>query len=515
MKRASKTRFVFAGPPGAGKTTTANAICKMSSSGVLLVREAATCLLKQCKDEGKSEEESISEMKRKVKPLQHKDMQLECKGLEIFDRSLICSLVYSQHYDGSSPDFSAAGNEMRTRHFFSQHVFLFELGEEDEYKQVDDDGNMARFQGYREAKKLREKFRRGYEKAGFIVHSISWMDEKRRTNLVFRCLREVVATAKARRLTPLYPNFTLYRHFAAMNDEGGRMGDCVAAGRQLWTNLSIVLDRPYSDGVDYADIKRIKLAREYTFKESAILEFNERQVGLAYLMLMKYYITRARALVGKKPEEPVVIILHAFRQADGEGVLYHLDHLLDVGWPELEKISLPIDSDLKTEVFRRHVRQHNATLIFSRGKADKNPSISAYGHFKRSKLFAQADLILTFSVHVGLRPEWGPGTLLVPNQWTPIDVDTMIIGRSKAYGGGNHLQTSVDEIVHLMRSETAAVKRLQEKYHSQNPDKSNHTVVPLERGHFKTGQPFIELGGYIFTPDNAPRKYFQFDDDSV
>lgn len=499
-------RVVFTGPPGAGKTTTAEDICK-TAKDIALVNEAATRLLKQHESDGKSRDEAEDLMRQEVKPLQRQDMSTRCEGDEIFDRSLICSLVYDHHYGAAPlPDPSSIGNCMRNTHSFSQHVFLFELGQDREYTQKDTEGRTVRCQSYLEATELLGKFRHGYERAGFTVHSIPWMERGRRAKMVHSFLEELRAAAAQN----ASPNFSLYRRFAAMNDEGGRIRECVSAG-QLWTNLSVVLDRPYVDWIDYAEIKQKKIEQGYTFKEAAIGEFNERQVGLAYLMLMRYYITRGHDLVGKKPTEPLLIILHAFRQADGDGVLRHLEHLLEVGWPKLVKKACGGSTDLKTEVFRRRLPQHNATLIFSRWKADKDPHKSAYGHFRRSKTFGQADLILTFSVHVGLHPEWGPGTLVVPNEWTPIDVETMVVKRSETYRGGNHLISTIGDIADMSRVQSSVLQHLRRDYQSQNQEKREHAIEPLQASHFRTGMPFIELGGYIFTPSNAPRKCFQFD----
>ena len=293
-----------------------------------------------------------------------------------------------------------------------------------------------------------------------------------------------------------------------MNDEGGHLDGCVSE-HQRWTNLSVVLDRPYIDWMDYKEIKTKKLKKGYNFKEAAIQAFNERQVGLAHFSILQYYILHGHEAVGKKMGEPLVIILHAFRQADGDGILLYLYRLLEIGWPSLKKMAAMELSDLKTELYRFHLPQYNITLILSRGKADKNPALSAYTHFKKSKVFAKADLILSFSVHVGLNPQWGPGTLVVPNKWFPIDVETMTVDRFRAYAGGNHLCSVLDDIVHLSQSQPKVIQRLKKYYHSQNPSKADQTVVALKRSHFKMARIFLELGGFIFTPTNAPKKYFQ------
>ncbi len=506
-------RIVFTGSPGAGKTTTATAIHQMSK-GIGLVPEAATRLMQQYRKEGMKENEIIPTMIHTVQQLQYEDMQTKVIGdFKIFDRSVICSLVYDRHYGKPQAPglFFERGHWMRTKYSFSSHVFCFELGKQAEYTQKDEKGHVVRFQTYAEAKKLQKKFADGYEAAGFKVHLIPWMNVDQRVKVVMQCLYEIKATAASLVFGSVYPNFTLCNYWVGMNDEGGRMCEYVDLGRQRWTNLSVVLDRPYVDGIDYDDIKQIKQKKKYAFKESAIPDFNEPQVGLAYLMIMKYYIQHAHELVHKKPEESVIIILHAFRQRDGDGILLHLSHLLNIGWPELENGPYVIESDLKTEVFQWYLPDFNTTLIFSKGKADKNFEKSAYGHFKNSKTFAQADLILGFSVHIGLHQKWGPGTLVIPNDWTPIDVDTMKIKTTKFYKGGNHLMQTIDKIVNSMPQEGTMLERLQKKYHSQNQDKHNHIVLPLERNHFKMNQSFIELGGYIFTPAKAKCNYFQFD----
>lgn len=499
-------RIAFTGAPGAGKTTTAEAI--RSKSGTNVVDETAVRLLLKYKDE----QNPVERMIREVKDIQVEDMTSECKQLEIFDRTLVDSLVYDDHFSNGvavvSSRFSEERDRMRAKYSFSDHVFLFALSErKEDYKQTDSSGRVVRGQTYEEATELQPKFEKGYRSLGYRVHIIPWMEVHKRAHMVLSRIEEIV---EAKLKMHSFPNFDLHLFAVGMNDEGGRIAECIHKTKQIWTNLSVALDRPFIDGVNFDELREIKSHNQYGIKEEAIESFNERQVNLAYTAVMSYYIRNAQKIAGKRADESVTVILHSFRGGDGLKQLELFGKILDMACPELKKKPL-ISEEGDLEAFRYELTENNVRLIFTYGKADRDFKKSVYTKFKKSSTFACADIILTFSVHVGLKPEWGSGTLVIPNKWTPIEVDQMEIQNGKMYEGGNHLISTINEIVKSPEAQLPWVQRINTLFDSRNAAKKGQNAVPLQIEDFKTGA-FIELGGNIFIPESAKHRSFRIKD---
>lgn len=497
-------RFAFTGAPGAGKTSAAETIKEMTD--VMLINEAATRLLLKYENDPLA----ITKMIAEVKDLQVEDMShLHKKPIEIFDRTLLDSLIFDEHNSiSNSQDYISIKNQMKTNYLFSCHAFLFALPPESEYKQTNSRGEKIRMENYKTSLILQEKFIKGYESSGFTVHIIPWMELNKRANMVFNRMQEIVA---ANSRPHSYPNFELHRFAVAMNDEGGRLTFCIDKTKQIFTNLSVVLDRPYIDGTNFNELQKIRTEKQYKTKEEALDHFNDKQTNFSYCMIMNYYIKNACRIIGK---DDATLIFHTFRGGDGPNHLENLKETLDIGSPELKGKRLSSEgTDLAGEVFRYEFPDYHSTVLFSFGKADLNPEKTVYTQFKNSTLFKNADIIVSFSVHFGLHPDWEAGTLIIPNKWTPIDLNEMKIQTLQSYEGKNHLLESIDQILNDS-DQTSMLQNINQGSKSKNVNKKGMYAAPLARKDFKTGH-FIELGGYIFTPENAPKKAFILDVDST
>lgn len=272
-------------------------------------------------------------------------------------------------------------------------------------------------------------------------------------------------------------------HFAdGLNDEGGTLEQYLK-DHQVWTNLCAVLDRPYEDGIEFDDLTKRKNEMGYQMKEQAIPYFNERQANLAYAMVMHYYISHAHAIAKKKSHESVTIHIHTFRKSDGPSHLQLLKNMLEI-----------IDPDL-------HLRQ-NITILFSYGIV---PNI--YHNKEALERFRNADIILTFSVILGMNKEWPSGTLLIPNKWIPFSAQKLELYCDKAYHGRNHLAESIRD---LIASETNqdVVQRINTVYHSMNTEKKDQKARALTEDDFKQAT-LIELNGFKFNPSKMVNHTFQ------
>lgn len=496
-------RFIFTGSPGAGKSTAAELI--EFNSNIYLVKEAAARLLLEAKDAPMSMQKQM----KKVKHIQAADINAACKRVEIFDRTLVDSLIYDSLYTKKAteipPDLAELRDAMQTRHAFSPYVFLFALSDKKEdYKLDDSDSHLMPHHTYEEAVELQHKLIKGYQKLGYHVHLVPWMNAAKRAQMVTERIFEAIEASH--KLSSM-PNFCLHQLAQGANDEGLAIMECVNKIKQISASLSVALDRPFVDGISFDDLRAIKAANGYSIKEEAIDHFNEKQVNLAYSLILHHYIKNAQALVGKSREEPATIIIQTFRGGDGPSHLELLKQLLDIATPELNKQLVSSEgSDLSSEAFRYYFPDCQVTAIFTFGKADLKPEKSVYTDFKTSATFSNADIILAFSSHAGLEPEWGPGTLVIPTDCTPLNVSKMEIDASKCYQAENHLLKAIKSIVACSQEEF--LRRINKNYQSKNASKIDQQAAPLTEKDFKLGH-FLELGGYIFTPQNAPYKSFR------
>lgn len=456
-----RVRFIFTGAPGSGKTTTANYLAKHSNCKV--VEEAATRYI----NGNINARESSLALTHNIKELQVKDMKEDQgQGVAIFDRSLICSLVYDEHYKVEDDKYEIESG------YFHPTVFLFEPPSENEYVQ-----DSVRTQSFEEAKLLDEKFFQAYQRAGYDVRRIPWMPLQERAIKVFKETKLALDPQVIRR-----PLADLHHFGEGMNDEGGRIQECVKKG-QIWGNLSVVLDRPLIDGEDFDALRKIKKEKGYEIKEEALDHFNEKQVSLAYASILRYYVSQGRKIVSKSSEEPVSIFLHSFRGGDGPGHLKLLESLLNLACKGFE-----LDSP-----FRYVNREQNVHIVFSFGLAAENPEKCVYSTLKNT--IKEMDIVLTFSSHVGLKPEWKCGTLTIPYQWTPIDLKTMEIQKHQKYDGENHLLTVIEEV---LGDQDDLVERIN-KLVLKNPVKKDLMARPLQKEDFHPAH-FLDLGGPIFMP---------------
>lgn len=64
-----------------------------------------------------------------------------------------------------------------------------------------------------------------------------------------------------------------------LNIEGGTIYHQHFRKNQIWSNLCVVLDRPFEDGVEWLKLTN---SNSFPLKEAAIIDYNEPQVNFTY-----------------------------------------------------------------------------------------------------------------------------------------------------------------------------------------------------------------------------------------
>lgn len=483
MPIASAPRFILTGAPGSGKTSIIEYI--EQETPIQVVSEAAVRVFTRRQGEGISTPwEDMVWMSNKIEEIQIKDMVKGPEKLSLWDRSLIDSFVYKQHYQKvMSPDRLLKIEEMRTKYLFNQHVLLIQLNPDLSNFST----TTVRTQNSAEALLLQQKFEESYIQLGFTVHHIPWGTLQKRAEVVLstieKCLQQpIIKEWSLLTIENEYPLQELKNFADGLNNEGGSL-ERYLNNKQVWANLCAVLDRPYEDGIEFHELSRRKKECGYTMKEQAVAHFNERQTNLAYAMVMHYYLSHAHEIAKKDSNEPLTINIHTFRKNDGSAHIELLKSMLTL-----------VDPDF-------HLRP-NVSVIFSYGTV---PNI--YDDPETLERFKKADIILTFSVIAGINREWPSGTLLIPNKWIPFSAQKLELYSNRTYHGQNHLAESIH---HLVASENHLdiIQRINTKFHSLNTEKKDQQARSLTEYDFKRAT-LIELNDSIFNPSKMTSKTFK------
>lgn len=69
----------------------------------------------------------------------------------------------------------------------------------------------------------------------------------------------------------VHPLKDLYQFGDALNIEGGTIAHEYLTDKQLWSNICVVLDRPFEDGAEWQEITE---ANTFPLKESSLSDYN-------------------------------------------------------------------------------------------------------------------------------------------------------------------------------------------------------------------------------------------------
>ena len=277
-----------------------------------------------------------------------------------------------------------------------------------------------------------------------------------------------------------------------LNIEGARIPRHYLRQDQVWANLCVVLDRPFIDGAEWIEITK---NNTFVLKESSLLSFNEAKVNLAYALILCHYIKQAHAIASKRENEEVKIVLQVHRNSSGPAQLKLLESLLVASMPEKKLIKYRADVNCAAELFSYYLPEYAVRVEFCYGNVPD--------FLGKAGKYAQADIVLSFSLVAGFHPEWKSGSLLIPKEWTPMSLEKMEFYECKKYCEKNHLLVALQDIID--RQDEAILQLVNEAFRSPNPLKQNQTTKALMHDDFLQAT-LVQVEG-MFNPSTHPRAF--------
>lgn len=291
-----------------------------------------------------------------------------------------------------------------------------------------------------------------------------------------------------------YPMDQLKQVADGLNIEGGTIYHKYLRGEQIWSNLCIVLDRPFEDGIEWQELTN---SNSFPLKEAAIPDYNEAQVNFAYASIMHYYITHARQIVAKPSGQTVKILVQVHRNTSGPRHIELLEQLLCQCYPDFEKVKPTMDelSKSKYELFTYFFPHINVEVDYCYGVAPENLGVAGK--------YSDVDIVLSFSLVAGLHPDWKSGSLLIPNQHIPFSLKTAFLALENRYYVENHLNQILGDLIN--NQEDAVLQVINNCFYSLNTHKRNLKAKKLIQADFKNAT-LLQVDG-LFNPSQLPQTF--------
>lgn len=276
------------------------------------------------------------------------------------------------------------------------------------------------------------------------------------------------------------------KHFAdGLNIEGGTIYQKYLQPQQIWSNLCIVLDRPFEDGIEWQELTN---SNTFPLKEAAILDYNEAQVNFTYATIMHYYITHAHKILAKPASHVAKILIQVYRNTSGPRHVDLLEQFLCHCYPHLEKIKQEKDDLSKYERFSYFFPDQNVQVDYCYGVAPEN--------LGERKKYSEIDIVLSFSLVAGLHSDWKSGSLLIPNQHIPFSLKNAHLALDGRYSTQNHLNQILCDLIENQDDEI--LQKINEQFYSLNPHKHHLIAKKLTQQDFKNAI-LLQVDG-LFNP---------------
>lgn len=280
------------------------------------------------------------------------------------------------------------------------------------------------------------------------------------------------------------------KNFAdGLNIEGGIIYHKYLRQEQIWSNLCIVLDRPFEDKIEWQELTNLN---NFPLKEAAILDYNEAQVNFIYATLMNYYITHAHKILAKPANQMARILFQVHRNTSGPRHIELLEQLLCQCYPDLKKVKQKKDTLSKYELFSYFFPDINVLVDYCYGVAPEN--------LGEQEKYSEVDIVLSFSLVAGLHPDWKSGSLLIPDQHIPFYLKNAYLELDRKYFIKNHLNEILSDLI--KDQDDAVLQTINSSFYSFNPQKRNLKAKKVTQNDFKNAI-LLQVDG-IFNPSQLP-----------
>jgi hypothetical protein len=276
-----------------------------------------------------------------------------------------------------------------------------------------------------------------------------------------------------------------------LNIEGGTIYDKYLRQEQIWSNLCIVLDRPFEDGIEWQELTN---TNTFPLKEAAILDYNEPQVNFTYATVMHYYITNAHRILDKPLNQVAKILIQVHRNTSGPRHIELLEELLCQCYPDLKKVKQKNDTLSEYELFSYFFPNINVQIDYCYGVAPEN--LGEQGKY------SEVDIVLSFSLVAGLHPDWKSGSLLIPDQYIPFYLKNTHLALDEKYFVENHLNQILCDLIKNQPDQI--LNTVNTYFYSLNP-KKHHLAKKITHEDFKNAV-LLQVDG-LFNPSQLSQTF--------
>ncbi|NGX57961.1 MAG: hypothetical protein K940chlam3_00862 [Chlamydiae bacterium] len=260
----------------------------------------------------------------------------------------------------------------------------------------------------------------------------------------------------------------LHQYGDGLNIEGGVIPKRVLKPDQIWVNFGFVLDRPFHN---QTDLDEITMVNPYVLKESSLPDYNEPQTVLVQAQVLRYYLTQF--------EKPKNIRVHVHRNSSGPAHLDLIERIIETCLWDLEPM----------RIGERAYKIADNLVTLSHG---------AMTHFD----FEDADIVISISLYAGIHTDWESGTPIVPEEFIPLDLHSMLLVTSATFSSKNHLLQVLPDIVKLQSLEI--IDTINREFSSPNLTKEHLKASPLEVDDFMKSRIFQANG--MFYPKKLSQR---------
>lgn len=252
----------------------------------------------------------------------------------------------------------------------------------------------------------------------------------------------------------------LHKIAGGLNIEGGSPVSLLKTSetqdrKKIWANLVVVLDQPIIKNETFEQLMVIVDNHKYPLLENAVDDLNEHKFLAASLMLIVYYMKNGKTLLRRQGNICISVHVHQDKASYRLVLLLqeYLAAILDI--IDFKDASVLVDYRMDNKVYRNEDHHYNDT-----------------------------DILISLSQCAGLDPRFPAGTIIVPQQFIPYNIDANTIDMKGTYVVHNDVIDRLPDILNNIARKEVIIRYVNAKHVSANLSKRNHRVEDLTESDF-------------------------------